>query len=273
MSKKRLFVVALLALMAVPLSVSAAGVYKSSNIGYDVSYVTKSYPIERFSFVIVSVTRGKAYTKNERLSSEYAWAKSFSSGGAPTIYMNLNAPYGSAVAGHISTPKPCPAATSTPSVATTTPSGKVVAPEPTACQGYNYGYNAAQDALANAKSAGFDSPLWWLDIEEANSWSPNTAVNDATIQGAIDYLNTKNIRVGVYSMTYMWNAIAGKGFVPKQTINGVAVSVPTWLPIGINNLVGAINTCNNRTSFMPGSPIWLVQYVKSSTAIDQIFSC
>ena len=233
--------------------------YGASSIGFDVSYGTRDYPATSFGFGIVSVTRGKAFVNNPRLVSEFNWAK-FGSAVAPTLYMNLNAPYGSSVAGHTSTPKTCPS-----SVSTST--------EPTACEGYNYGYNAARDAYGYAKTSGTTASLWWLDIEEANSWSDTLAVNDATIQGAIDYLNTQNVRVGVYSMGFMWNAIAGSTFVPTQTVSGVAVSTPTWLPVGIETLVGAINSCVTRASFISGNPIWIIQYVADATAIDQNLAC
>ncbi|MFZ2500962.1 MAG: hypothetical protein WAW90_03210 [Minisyncoccia bacterium] len=241
--------------------------YISSTLGYDVSFPTRSLPT-RFNFAIFSVTRGKAFKHNERLNYQYLWAK-LGSTSLPTLYMNLNAPYGSAVAGNISTPKSCSprvVATSTLS----TGSGQV---EPTVCEGYNYGYNAARDAYAYAKSGGVESRLWWLDIEEANSWSNNLLVNDATIQGAIDYLNTQNIRVGIYSMPYMWKKIAGSTFVPLQTIEGKPVIIPLWLPIGVRSQVSAINTCVTAKGFILGSPIWLVQYEASSTAIDQNIAC
>lgn len=236
-------------------------VYPPSNVGYDMSYNTYAYPATVFSFGIVGISGGKAFIHNDRLPSEYSWARL--GGIAPTVYMNLNAPYGSTVTGHIDTPKSCPARAATSS-------GQV---EPTACEGYNYGYNAAQDAYAYAKSKSVTSSFWWLDIEEANSWSPDTTVNDATIQGAIDYLNTQGTRAGIYSVARMWNDIAGNGFVPAQTMNGQSVPTPTWLPIGISSLVSAINACTTYTSFIVGNPIWLVQYVANSTAVDQNVAC
>ncbi len=232
--------------------------YPSSNIGFDLSYNALSYPVDQFSFGIVGISGGKAFVHNDRLPSEYSWTRFGAV--APTVYMNLNAPYGNMVAGNIGTPKSCPA-----NVATST--------GPTACEGYNYGYNAAKDAYAYAKNNKVTSSLWWIDIEEANSWSPDTAVNDATIQGAIDYLNTQGARAGIYSVAHMWSDIAGSGFVPAQTINGQKVSIPTWLPVGISNLVGAINACMTDTSFITGSPIWLIQYVANSTAVDQNVAC
>lgn len=241
-------------------------VYPSSNVGYDMSYNTYVYPATIFSFGIVGVSGGKAFVHNDRLTSEYSWARFGAI--APTVYMNLNAPYGTTVVGHINDPKSCEphAASSTPSIS----SGQA---EPTVCEGYNYGYNAAKDSYSYAKGAGVSSKLWWLDIEEANSWSADTAVNDATIQGAIDYLNTQGVRAGIYSVARMWSDIAGSGFVPAQTVNGQSAPAPTWLPIGISNLVSAINACATYTSFIVGSPIWLTQYVANPTAIDQNVSC
>jgi hypothetical protein len=236
--------------------------YTSSNLGYDVSFNAHSYPATSFNFGIVGVSGGKAFVDNDRLASEYSWAR-FGPSTAPTIYMNLNAPYGSTVAGHIESPKSCPP------IATIS----IVSTEPTTCEGYNYGYNAAQHAYAYAKSNGVTSSLWWLDIEEANSWSSDPAVNDATIQGAIDYLNAEGIRVGIYSTPDMWQDIAGSDFVPTQTINGDKVSTPNWLPVGIMSQIDALNACVTDTGFISGSPIWLVQYEANSTAVDQNIAC
>ena len=233
-------------------------VYPPSNVGFDLSYNSRSYPSDGFSFGIVGVSGGKAFVHNDRLASEYAWTHFGTV--PPTVYMNLNAPYGSTVAGNIAAPKSCSARAATST-------------EPTACEGYNYGYNAAKDAYNYAKSTNVSSKLWWLDIEEANSWSPDTAVNDATIQGAIDYLNTQGARAGIYSVAGMWRDIAGSGFAPTQTIGGQDVSIPTWMPIGISNLVTAINICTIGTSFVPGSPIWIVQYVADGAAVDQNVAC
>ena len=126
-----------------------------------------------------------------------------------------------------------------------------------------------------------ETPLWcaqtqsllWLDIEEANSWSDNTALNAQVIQGAIDYLNTQNIRAGIYSVPYMWKRIAGAGFSPAESLNSANSPVPTWFPIGINTQVGATNACLTRASFIPGSPVWIIQYVADSTAVDQNIAC
>lgn len=262
-----IFAACLLSLFALPAAALAIGPYVSSNIGYDVSYATYSYPATSFGFAIVSVTRGKAFTRNNRLASEFAWGR-FGSGTAPTFYMNLNAPYGSTVAGHVDAPHTCKATTT---IAIS--SGGATSTEPTACAGYNYGYNAAKDAFAYAKASDVSSSLWWLDIEEANSWSASTTVNAATIQGAVDYLNAKDIRVGVYSMARMWGDIVGAGFAPTQTLNGQQVTTPAWMPIGVSTQVAAQNACVLRKSFILNNPIWLIQYLPTATSIDRNVAC
>ncbi|MFZ1075580.1 MAG: hypothetical protein WAN50_04375 [Minisyncoccia bacterium] len=244
---------------AIPHLSSVGTPYIPSNLGYDLSYSTSQYPGVMFNFGVIGVTGGRAFVDNPRLSSEVAWAQ-VSSARAPTAYMNLNAPYGSTVAANIGGPKSCPT-----SVSTST--------DPTACQGYNYGYNAAAHSFAYAAGNSINTSLWWLDIEEANSWSPDTSVNDATIQGAIDYLNAKGIRVGIYSVPYMWDDIAGTAFVPNQSVNGVAVTTPNWFPIGTATQIEAINACVTRNGFISGSPIWLIQYEADSSAVDQNIAC
>jgi hypothetical protein len=244
--------------------------YKTSNLGFDYSYNAPLFPPSNFGFGLVGVTGGKSYTQNPRITQELTWAK-FGAGAPPTLYMNLNAPYGSAanLPANTAGPESC-AATSTPSAPA---GGGPPVYEPTPCAGYNYGYNAAAYAYAYAKSAGAAAPLWWLDIEDANSWSEDQAVNDQTIQGAIDYLNKQGVRVGIYSIAAMWDDIAGASFAPAQSLNGQAVSTPTWVAIGIQTQIGAANSCVKLPSFIPGSPIWLIQYEASATAVDQNIAC
>ena len=67
-------------------------------------------------------------------------------------------------------------------------------------QAYNYGYNDAAYALAQANAAGVSSPIWWIDVEGASSyWSSDPALNTAAIQGAVDYFNQQGVIAGLYS--------------------------------------------------------------------------
>lgn len=243
--------------------------YTPGSLGYDLSFNTLWYPQVSSNFVVIGATAGKAYTYNERARSEYSFAQSGSI--RPTIYLNLNAPYGStATSTNISAPHVCDMFFG---AATTSASAGGTYPEPTVCASYNYGYNAAKGAYDYMSGVGISSPFWWLDVEEANSWSPDVAVNDAVIQGAIDYLNSAGIRAGVYSVPYMWRNIAGNSFAPIQSLSGRSVTTPTWFPIGIATEVEALNACLFRDALIPGNPIWVIQYEADSTAVDQNIAC
>ena len=243
--------------------------YTSSTLGYDISYNTRSYPEIGFGFAVVGITAGKAYAYNDRAQSEYSFAQFGST--RPTFYLNLNAPYGStATSANMSAPHVCDTLFG---ATTTSASSGGTYPEPTVCASYNYGYNTAKGAYTYATSVNVSSMLWWLDIEEANSWSSNVAVNTATMQGAIDYLNSKSIRVGIYSVPYMWRAIAGNSFSPVQSLSGTSVTTPTWFPIGIATQVKALNACLNNNPLIPSSPVWIIQYEADSTAVDQNIAC
>ncbi|HVB20066.1 MAG TPA: hypothetical protein VNF51_02150 [Candidatus Paceibacterota bacterium] len=245
--------------------------FPSSGIGYDISYNTNAFPQMPFGFVVIGATAGKAFSYNSHMPYEFSLGKT-GSAVAPGIYMNLNGPYGSSAAtSTMSTPKQCALLFGAPMTSDSTGG---TYPEPTLCAGYNYGFNAAKSAFAYTSSLSYvSSTLWWLDIEEINSWSPNTAVNDAVIQGALDYLNAQGIRVGIYSVPFMWNDIAGVGFTPIESLYGVATSVPTWFPIGTSTQVGALNSCLDHTSFIPGSPVWVIQYELDTTSADQNIAC
>lgn len=243
--------------------------YTSGSLGYDLSFNTLNYPQISFGFVVVGATAGKAYVYNKRAHSEYSFAQFGSI--RPTLYLNLNAPYGStATSTNMSTPHICDALFG---AATTSASAGGTYPEPTVCAGYNYGYNAAKGAYAYTASTGVSAPLWWIDIEDANSWSSDVAVNDAVIQGAIDYLNNEDIRVGIYSVPYMWHNIAGGGFSPVQSLSDRSVTTPTWFPIGTATEVEALNACLTTSPLISSSPVWVIQYEADSTSVDQNIAC
>ncbi len=121
-----------------------------------------------------------------------------------------------------------------------------------ACIAYNYGYNAAKDSF---QYAGSQSKTWWLDIEDSNSWSPRTWQNAQVIQGAIDFLQSKRITIGVYSSERQWNAIAGSNFKPKLTNQS---NIANWV-LGASSLSTAPSRCSTDYAF-GGGTVWLVQY-------------
>jgi hypothetical protein len=241
----RLAAVALVAaalLSVTSTALAATNPYTGS--GFDVSYPQCGTVEPSGTFGIVGITGGKAFTSNPCFGAEYAGVPS----GQASIYMNLNAAVGSTASNGSSGPY--------------TTSG-VCAPGDKTCRAYNYGWKAAQSAyqLAGAQSAS----TWWLDIETANSWQAQVSLNQATIQGAVDFLlnhpspsgvsnpqPTVGIsNVGIYSSPSMWQKITG----------GWKSGLPVWYA-GTST-----TTCGAALSFT-GGPLWLVQQVSGAPSGD-----
>ncbi len=55
--------------------------------------------------------------------------------------------------------------------------------------------------------------MWWLDVEQTTDcggWNAGVpAINLAVIQGAVDFLHSKGLSVGIYTDQGDWNAITG----------------------------------------------------------------
>lgn len=173
-------------------------------------------------FGIVGVTGGRAFSQNACLPAEFQWAKGASI--APSLYMNLNTAIGT-----------------TADKGATGPAGNCKRGDKS-CWNYNYGWNAAQAAFTYAAGQGAAAQVWWLDIETANSWAVQTALNRRTIQGAMDALTGHRVQVGIYSNPHAWSAITG----------GWQNGLPVWFA-GTGS-----TTCQNATPFTDG-PLWLVQ--------------
>jgi hypothetical protein len=151
---------------------------------------------------------------------------------SPALYMNINAPAGRAAARALSGP------------------GGNCRVEDMACQSYNFGYNAAMHAVAYARSQGVSAPFWWLDVETANTWLDDRALNARVIQGAIEGLRAQGLSVGIYSTSYQWTVIAGS-FSP---------GLPVWAA-GASDHVDAPGHCA-RGAFGGGTVV-LVQHPNS----------
>lgn len=203
--------------------------------GYDISWAQCgfSYP-HAPAFGIVDVSNGRPYYDNPCLASEYAWAAAAPR--PPAFYMNTADPGSQSTHWTTPGPKACGGSSSD-----------------TGCA-YNYGWNAADHAFAYAaaQTGHASSAVWWLDVETANTWSSDVTVNNADIQGMVDYFQAKSLTVGVYSSSSEWGTITGKA----------ALAVPNWVP-GASSASQAASWCSTSHSFT-GGLVALVQYPSGS---------
>ncbi len=233
-------------LMALPVLASTSTLFGNGNFGADISYPNKAtYPTApsgtKFTFGILGVTGGKAFSTNSYLGDQYKnWVLANSL--QPSLYMNLNYPVGSSASNGLTGPK-----------------GKC-ARKDKACQAYNYGYNAAANAYTYASDSGVNANIWWLDIETANSWSPTTSLNDQVIQGATDYFKGQGATVGIYSTASMWNKIAGKSYKP---------GLVNWIPESAGSDAATMSKyCGSSSSSFGGGSVGVVQYYTGSYDLD-----
>jgi hypothetical protein len=179
---------------AMPLSHPVAG-------GFDISWPQcppASFPVHP-RFGIVGASDGLEYSDNPCLATEYQWAKRPRRPAA--FYINTADPGAQSAHWTAPGPKPCGGGSDDQGCA------------------YNYGWNAASHAFvyAGAQTGAAGRLAWWLDIETSNTWSANTAVNNADIQGMLDYFHQQLVTVGIYSTGLQWTTITGgAAFAPRR---------------------------------------------------------
>ncbi len=262
---------------AIPLSSTELSPYPHGSVGYDVSWPQcPKKPNEAaslpgppgdaagsgpYSVAFVGVDGWAFGSDNACLSTEIAWAEQARLPGRSNpqyqLYTFLNSP-----PGVNSTDKTGPAGTCERLTATARP----------ACYAYNYGFNSAVGALAYAASQGARAPVWWLDIENDSCssakwagsafWSCTPALNDRTIQGAIDALRRHRITVGVYSTALQWNIITDH-FVPSGAQLPLWIAGAPWTSppypqsSGYGSTAALIPWCSGYHDFAGGVPSML----------------
>ena len=233
--------------------VSAAGPRSSKSApgGYDISWpqCAGAYP-SLPALGIVGVNKGIVFTPNPCLQSEIAWA----GGSAAQLYANTGNP-GPALSSH------WPDGQTFPAACNPTRSTLLVDRDTDGCA-YDYGYNAAADAYADAAQAFGQLALapatpaastWWFDVETSNSWRSDVGLNVAALQGGIFYLSSVGIpdsRLGFYSTQFQWNQITGG---PANTF----VAFKSWVA-GAGSLRGATANCTGPG--FTGGGVALAQY-------------
>lgn len=231
------------ALVIAALTLQLVTAAAASASGYDVSWPNcgRALPFDG-DVAIVGVNGGKPYTANPCLVEQFRWASAAPH--QPAFYVN--------------TANPGTAATSVDWYGQRSPNPACSRADEAACA-YNYGFNGAAQAFSHAQAVtGAASRLtWWLDVETDNTWSGDVGLNGADILGAVAYLRTQNVPVGIYSTRYQWGVIAGGLRLPD---------VPSWVA-GAPDRARAPSFCSADRSFT-GGPVVLVQWVEGDTDND-----
>ena len=209
----------------------------STTFGWDVSWpqcdasTLANLPRGRHGYAIVGVTRGHLYSVNECLTPEHH--SSMTGGALAGLYINANYPYRNEeplLAGWFA---------------------DTCAGHDLGCHLYQYGLRGARQAVKDAKAAGVSAPLWWLDVETVNRWSPDVNANNHIIRGVIDGLLEHKLRIGVYSTAYQWGVITGGMQIP---------GVPLWIATG-GSIGDGPPTCTNPAKAFAGGVPYLVQFL------------
>jgi hypothetical protein len=128
---------------------------------------------------------------------------------------------------------------------------------PQSCHGdrsCNFGYSATQSAYDQAAAANVYSPVWWLDVEDAQHyWSTDHQANAELIKGAIAGLSDRGVTVGIYSSIAEWSQVtSGSNYSPNvpQWIADWGANAPPFTPQ---------SECNQSYAFTSG-PVDIIQY-------------
>ncbi|MDQ1513052.1 MAG: hypothetical protein QOC59_894 [Microbacteriaceae bacterium] len=237
----------------------------ASTVGHDVSHPqcdgagTLILPTGQ-AFGIVGVNGGIATISNPCLDSELAWA-SASNG------TTAQAP----VAVYVNTANPGLEASWWPA-ANRTVLGTAVPGAPGTCRhapgpacAYVYGYSLAEQDMRRPAIGLPLGTIWYLDVEEANTWSPSTTANRAVLEGMAAAFTDAGARTGLYANRSDWNRFIGT--VPAASS---LYRLPTWLA-GAVTPRGAAENCTHAP--LAGGRITLSQYLPVASEFDYDVSC
>lgn len=214
----------------------ASSVYATGSTGVDVSSPNCSTKIPTVDFGIVGINNGVVYGHNGCAAAQ---AKHFSN---LSLYVNTG----------LNTSSNSPYYTQ----------AQVGCNGDVNCAAYNYGYNAAKDAISYANSQGLISNKWWLDVETMNTWSSDSVQNQKSLQGEYDAIvATGATTIGVYSTTTQWQTITG-----SWQNNWPSWGATTW-----TTAKQAQTYCSGHQ--FTGGPSLLMQYKSRQSKLDQDVAC
>lgn len=260
--RSALALTSLAALVLVPVASAQA----ASPIGIDLSWpqcsgsAVGAHP-DDFAFLVAGLNHGLANNDNGCFGSELALGTNSANGSTAqpkaSIYLNTGNP---GLAGSW-----WPNSNKTQDAALTVPSlhGTCAHTASSACA-YVYGYSMAHYDVDGVRTgnavANPTAYRWWLDVETNNTWSSNTTMNTAAIEGWTDFLASRGISTGLYSTASQWKAIAG-----STSATASIAGLPSW--IAGSTSTGAANVCT-AAGLTPGGVVTLVQYVSASIDYD-----
>ena len=217
-------------------SVSASTIYATGSTGVDISYPNCTASIPKVAFGVVGVNNGIVFGHNSCLASE---SKNFTD---LSLYINTGLNASTSSSYYVQAKVGC--------------NGDVY------CAAYNYGSNAAKDAMKYANSQGVNSSKVWLDVETMNTWNKDVLQNRKSIQGAYDALVANGATtVGVYSTSAQWQSITG----------GWKNNWPSWGATTWTTATQAQTYCTGHQ--FTGGPSLLMQYKSKQSKIDQDVAC
>jgi hypothetical protein len=231
-------------------------------VGVDISYPQcgRPYP-ESGAFAVIGVNGGRVYSANPCLGDEGGLSQLAWAGRDAELYLNTGNPG--------------------PEDSRYWPRGQT---EPRTCDpgdedsfdcAYVYGWNAALEAHAIALEAYVDldwveveatsvpdDVMWWLDVEDANSWRRDPERNVAALQGMVDGLGSVGAeRIGFYSTPRLWERITGG--------TDAFADYPAW-HAGAADEADARTRCDADDAFTGGT-LAMVQWVEDG--VDRNVRC
>ena len=193
-------------------------------------------------FVIVGLTRGRAFTENPCLAEQVGWVRDH---GKPNhAYAMGTFPTSSQLAAH----------------------GDEGPWEPSTRgrQLRNVGYAAAEYAVASMERLDWRPPMVWIDVEaqRAQPWPMGSATrereNRSVLEGLMRGLQDNGFAYGVYSYRAGWNEITGDWDLPD---------VPVWATAGrLDYPDEALDRCS-QPSFS-GGPVYIAQWYDDTRDYD-----
>jgi hypothetical protein len=122
-----------------------------------------------------------------------------------------------------------------------------------------YALGCSEAGAARAALATTPVSALWVDVEPANSWSKDPALNRAAITGFLATLLTRpGTAVGVYASPLAWRLLTG---------NWDSFALPEWIATGF-----ASEAVGCPAAFADG-PVWLSQYTSTREQRDHDTAC